>query len=134
MFLSSSLQNFNCKDSANREQNSQACLSCFAEMQPILWKDSVNREQNRACQSYLILILSGIVNKRKFPDIVRLFFGDLLRLAIRNFSSSTVTAPHGLKESCHWHCRYTNKTIKKEKTACNFTCKLRAVFSFSTIS
>ena len=50
---------------------------------------------------YLILILSGIVNKRKFPDIVRLFFGDLLRLAIGNFSSSTVTAAHELKESCH---------------------------------
>ena len=46
---------------------------------------------------YLILILSGIVNKRKFPDIVRLFFGDLLRLAIGNFSSNTVTAPDGLK-------------------------------------
>ena len=50
---------------------------------------------------YLILILSGIVNKRKFPDIVRLFFGDLLRLEIGNFSSSIVTAPHGLIESCH---------------------------------
>ena len=109
------MRKFNCKDSANREQNCQACLSCFAEMQPILWKDSANREQNRACQSYLILILSGIVNKRKFPDNVRLFFGDLLRLAIGNFSSSTITAPHGLKESCHWHCRYTNKLIKKKK-------------------
>ena len=45
MFLSSSLQNFNCKDSANREQNSQACLSCFAEMQPILCKDNIRGEQ-----------------------------------------------------------------------------------------
>ena len=34
-----------CKDSANREQNSQACLSCFAEMQPILCKDNIDVEQ-----------------------------------------------------------------------------------------
>ena len=42
MFLSISFAKFICKDSANREQNRQTCLSSFAEMQPILCKDNIS--------------------------------------------------------------------------------------------
>ncbi len=39
-----------CKDNANREQNHQVLLECYAEMQLILCKDNANREQNhQAC-------------------------------------------------------------------------------------
>ena len=61
MFLSISLQKSDCKDSANREQNSQACLSCFAEMQPILCKDNIRIEQKSSTAILFNLKLWRIV-------------------------------------------------------------------------
>ena len=77
---------------------------------------------------YLILILSGIVNKRKFPDIVRLFFGDLLRLAIGNFSSSNVTAPHGAKRKLSLTLQIYKQTDKKRKNCVQFYVQIACSF------
>ena len=57
MFLSIPLRKFNCKDSANREQDSQACLGCFAEMQPILCKD--NSEYERKSSTLILFNLNS---------------------------------------------------------------------------
>ena len=50
-----------CRDNANREQNHQVSLVCYAEMPLILCKDNANREQNHQvlleCNAEMQLIL-----------------------------------------------------------------------------
>ena len=122
------MRKINCKDSANREQNCQACLSCFAEMQPILWKDNISVEQYRACQSYLILILSGIVNKRKFPDIVRLFFRRLAPLGDREFFKQYRHCAPWANRKLSLTLQIYKQTDKKRKNCVQFYVQIACSF------